>query len=105
MISYRLGTDDRVLESDRDQLYYLNVPYFYVHASFENVVNVGIDNRDISMFESQIETQGVNHVLTAERNPGSGEFSYLTQGLRDAGCLRKVGQVDAPSVRRNIDQP
>jgi len=87
-INANLGPKDRIALSERQILYYLNVPYFFTSATIQVSVELRPDRIRPQTLYKQLRSLGVTHILYRYRaEPGSGLEQTPWLPLWEMGCL------------------
>jgi len=90
-INANLGADSRLLVTERQILYYLDVPYFSAPWDLQALIDLLPGHADPVRFLSQAKALGITHLLVWP--PESGDPSGLSEtitALGNAGCLDLV---------------
>ena len=99
MINKLLTTNDRIAISQRQLLYFIDVPTFFIHGIAVALVDTTTDNRDTGRFIAQLHAQQITHLLHViavdDPTPQTGGFIYLTQALVNAGCAHPIDEQTA----------
>ena len=89
---------DRLAVFQRQLLYTIDTPTYFIHPLFQALVDVWADSRDPVRFAKQLTALGISHLLDASQidnanSQPTGGYSYLISALEMAGCIAEVFQV------------
>jgi hypothetical protein len=103
-INANLTKRDKVVLTERQLVYLLNIPVYYAHREYEALVENRPDSSDPSKFLEQLRKLGVSHILytedtqmtaAAKRSPGARwGLMGLTPALEEANCVQLVRDFD-----------
>jgi len=87
-INENLAASSKVFMVLRHYLYYLDVPYFYAHATQQAQVNLLPSATDPVQFIRQIRSLGISHLLLPElKQSAPSGYALLAAAALLAGCL------------------
>ena len=99
-INGELGPDHRILTSERQLTYLIDVPTFYIHPDYQTQFSLRRATEEPGKFLRALRKQGITHLLfrygTGDGRPGrdgSGEAGNMKGAvavLRKFGCARIV---------------
>ncbi len=103
MINRRLGPDDKVLITNRQMSYYINVPYFFANITFQAQLDILPQANDAGLYYRQLRALGISHILTTAfpADGGAGEGSRGSRqwrALLALGCAREIDRADYRAV-------
>ncbi len=88
-INAHLKPVDRVLTSERQLLYFLDVPYFFATDVSQAAIDLRGDNTDAAALRRQVAAMGITHALLGRvPTPQGFEYSRPLHRLWEVGCLR-----------------
>ena len=99
-----LSTHDKVVLTERQLVYLLNIPVYYAHREYEALVENRPGSVDPSKFLRQLQKLGVSHVLYTENTDTTSDENQsravhwglmgLTPALEEANCAKLVKDFD-----------
>lgn len=94
-INGHLTPSDRVLVTQRDWLYRLNVPYFMAHPGLQTRIALHAGNRDVSRFVRQLQNERMTHAVipTGILGDDNSTLGVFLSALERRGCAESVADV------------
>lgn len=94
-INDNLTPSDRILVTQRDWLYRLNVPYFMAHPGLQTRIALHAGNRDVSRFIRQLQEEHITHAVIAAGalNDNSNTLGTFLSTLERLGCAVQIADV------------
>jgi len=99
-INSHLTAQDRVLYTDNELGYLIDVPAYYAHADFQLLVDLRPQANDAGRFLGQLRSLGITHILVTtgidpaenafRQTPNPGSLQRLSHDLVAASCARIV---------------
>lgn len=99
-INANLGPSDRVLFTQTQHVYLLDVPGYFAHPLAQAVIDVSTRANDLRRFLAQLRARGITHILlTNNVDPETGAIDpvhpmsnlpQLVTELREHGCARML---------------
>lgn len=107
-LNHNLKSEDKVLTTQRDWLYLLNVPYFFAHPSGQDIISIYPGATDTTRFLNQLASQRITHVVISKTayDPKAGDpLGTFLNELASYGCLHRVAEIPATAISsRTIPQ-
>lgn len=99
LVNRLLTGKDRIATNQRQLLYYIDTPAFFVHDIAQALVDTTFSNRDVGRFIEQLHAAKITHLLhvtvDGDDSPPAGGYGYLTRALMDAKCAHPIGEETA----------
>ncbi len=100
-INENLSKDDRVLVSQRDWLYLLDVPYFMAHPSLQTGLDLQSGTHDVAKFVGELKALGITHAAINEAGLNSSDnrpLDYFINNLENLQCITRRARLHVDSL-------
>lgn len=105
-LNTHLNRDQKVLLSNRELIYLLDVPAFYLSSSYDGRIRLTPPMPTLDEYLGQLWAQGVTHIvvgnlpqaLISPRSEGSSLLENATAALIAVGCAEVIGKVTTPPL-------
>jgi len=95
-----LEKEDRVLLTNRQWLYRLEVPYFYAHPDLQSEVELRASNTDTALFLKQLANKSITHIVASPSNLDRPDYDSPLQKfiktLHSKACASIIQKLDVP---------
>lgn len=97
-LNSHLTQQDRVMVLKREWLYLLDVPYYFAHSNYQNLISLYAGADDVDRLIAQLNAQGITHIAIGQNLLSAQNRSTITRlmaGLERAGCLSRLAEIES----------